>query len=176
MARRGDCSYDKSHLLFAANNFQQTMCIIIVRDTIYISWFMKKGDHMVTLSYLAFGGVQCSCDMLPWVSSLSNQYTRGSKSPPEAATRFIRICVHWPFVEYGQHLLETCYVLYLQKEIIQRELTRHSLSTMLANIEECWAITWLDYIFCRLGSTRAITVWLQSVHLNGHRWSCQLMI
>jgi len=120
-----------------------------------------------------FSGVQCGCECvtLTWVSSLSNQYHWGSISPPEALSWFIRIHVQWPFVTYGQHSLETCQVLYLQKEIIVWEPTRGSLSTISPNIDEWRASTWWDFTTCRLGSTWAIKVWLQSEHLNGHRWA-----
>ena len=75
-AHRVDCSPCKRNLLFSANNLQQTMGMIIVQDVLYISWFMKKADRKVTLFYLshAFGMVKCSCDMLTWVSSCSNQF------------------------------------------------------------------------------------------------------
>jgi len=154
------------------------MCMIIVQDMICISWSMKKAHCKVTLFYSspAFSRVQCGCDTLTWVSSLSTQYPWVSGSPPEVSSRFIRIRVHWPSLQYGQHLPETCYVLYLQNEIIQREQTRGSLSTISPNINEWRAITGWDFTSCRLGSTRAIMDWPQSVHVNGHRWASQLMI
>jgi hypothetical protein len=42
MAHGGECSDGKGNLLFCANDVRQMMCTIIVRDTIYKSWFMKK--------------------------------------------------------------------------------------------------------------------------------------
>jgi len=48
-AHCGDCRDDKSYLLCSAKDFQQTMCMIIMWDMIYISWFMKKADHKVTV-------------------------------------------------------------------------------------------------------------------------------
>ena len=50
-AHRGDCSDDKGNLLFSADDFQQAMCVIIGRDVINISWFMKKADRKLTLFY-----------------------------------------------------------------------------------------------------------------------------
>ena len=121
----------------------------------------------------AFGGVRCGCDCVPvpWASSLSNQYRWGTISTPEASSRFIWIHVQWPFLNHGQHLPETCQVLYLQKKLIWQEPTRGSLSTISPNINEWRAITWWDFTTCRLWSTRAIMVRLQSVHLNGYRWA-----
>jgi len=120
-----------------------------------------------------FGAVWCSCECvtLSWVSSLSNCYRWGCISAPEALSRFIGIRVQWPFLKYGQHSPETCQVIHLQKEIIRRELTWGSLSTISPNINEWRAITWWDVTICRLGSTRAIMVRLWSVHLNRHRWA-----
>ena len=120
-----------------------------------------------------FGRVWCSCECvtLTWVSLLSNQYRWGSISPPEASSWFIRIFVQWPFLKYGQHSPETCQVRYLQKEIIQRKPNWGSVSTISQNIDEWSPNTWWNFTICRLGSTRAIMVWLQSVHLNGHRWA-----
>jgi len=113
---RSDSSDDKWIILLSANNFQQTMCIVIVRDMIYISSFIKKTDCKATLFYPspAFGGVWCTCecDMLTWVSSLSNQYPWGSESTAEASSRFIWIRVLWQLLEYGQHTSETPYVNY----------------------------------------------------------------
>jgi len=124
-------------------------------------------------STTAFGGVRCGCECvtLTWVTSLSNQYCWGSLSPPEASSKFIRIRVHWRFLKYGRHLPETCQVLYLQKEIIRQEPTGSSLSTISPNIDEWRAITWWQFTTCRLGSTWAMMIQLQSVHLNGHRWA-----
>jgi len=120
-----------------------------------------------------FGEVRCGCECvtLTRVSSLANKCCRGSISPAEASSRFIQIHVQWPFLKYGQHLLETCQVLYLQKKIIQREPTGGSLSIISPNIEEWRAITWWDCTTYRMGSTWAIIVRLQSVHLNGHWWA-----
>jgi len=86
----------------------------------------------------AFGGVQCGCECvtLTWVSSVPNQYRWGSISPPEESSRFIWIRVQWPFLKSGQHTLETCPVLSLQKQIIQWEPTRGSLSTLSPNIDQ----------------------------------------
>jgi len=119
----------------------------------------------------AFGRVWCCCECvtLTWVSSLSNQYRWGSISPAEASSKFIWIRVQWPCLECGQHSPKTCPVLNLQKDIIQREPTWGSLSTLSPNINEWGAITWWDFTTCRLGSTRAIMVRLELVHLNGHR-------
>ena len=50
-AHRGDCSDDKRNILFSANDFPQTTCMIFVWDMIYISRFMKKADRKVTLLY-----------------------------------------------------------------------------------------------------------------------------
>ena len=61
-AHHGGCSDDKRNLLFSANDFQQTMCMFIVRDMIYISCSMMKADCKMTLIDPAFGRVQCGCD------------------------------------------------------------------------------------------------------------------
>jgi hypothetical protein len=152
------------------------MCMNSVQDRIYISWFLKNVDRKVTLFWPTFGGVQCSCDTLTWLSSLSNQYPWGFTWPPEASSRFIRICVHWPFLKYGWHSPETCDVLYLQTAIIRQEPNQASQSTMSPNIHERRDITWQDFATCRIGSTWAIMVWLQLMNLNGHWWTSQLMI
>jgi hypothetical protein len=142
----------------------------------YKSLFIKKADRKMTLVYPAFVRVQCGCDTLTTVSSLSHQYTWGSRSPGEVLLRFIRIRVHWLFLESGQHSQQRCLVLYLQKEIIRQEPTWGSLSTTSPNIHKWRAITWGNFTSCRWGSTGAIMVWLQSVHLNGHWWTSQLLI
>jgi len=154
------------------------MCMIIEWDLIYISWFMKKAEGKVTIFYPSptFGRVQCSCDTLIWVSSLSNQSHWGSKWPPEASFRFIRICVHRPLFEYCHYSPESCSVLYLQKEIFRGEATRGLLSPISPNIHESRAFAWRDLTWCMMGSTRAIMVRLESVHLNGHPLASQLMI
>jgi len=63
-AHGGECSDDKRNLLFFPNDVQQTMCTIIVRDMIYISWFMKKADRKVIIFYPSpvFAGVRCGCE------------------------------------------------------------------------------------------------------------------
>jgi hypothetical protein len=142
----------------------------------YRSWFMKKADCYVTLFYLTFGGVQCGCDTLTWVSSLSYQYSWGSKSPPEASVRLIQIHVHRPFLEYSQHSQEAFYIVYHEKEFIRRKPTWCSLSTMSPNIDEWRAVTWWHFTSYRLGSTQAMMIWLLSVHPNWHWWTSQLMI
>jgi len=129
----GECSDDKRNRLFSSNDVQQSMCTIIVRDMIYISWFIKKTDCKVIIfnPSLAFGGVQCSCEC-----HTLTQYPWGSKLPPEeTSSRCIWRRVHWPFLEYGRHSPETCYVLYLQIVIIRWEWTRGSLSTISPNID-----------------------------------------
>jgi len=154
------------------------MFMIIVPDMLYISWFMKSSDHMVTIRYpsLAFGGVRCGCecDTLPWVSSLSHQYPWGSKSPPEALSRFIKIHVHWPFLEYGIHSLDTCDMRHVQKEWIRPEPIPGSLSTISPNSNQSRAFTRWVITTCRLGSIRAIMVFLQSVDLKCHWWASVL--
>jgi hypothetical protein len=168
MAHGGECSDGKGNLLFCANDVRQMMCTIIVRDTIYKSWFKKKADCMVIIFYPspAFGGVRFSCEyhtltQNPW----------GCKLPPEEeSSRCIGIHVHWQLLEYGQYLPETWSVLYLQADIIRRELTWGSLSTVSPNIDEWRANAWQDFSTCRMGLTRVIMVRLQSGHLNGHRW------
>jgi len=154
------------------------MCLIIVQDMIYISWLMKKADRKVTLfcPFPEFGAVQCGCDTLTLVSLLWNHYSRGSKLPPEASSRFIWIHVHWLFLGYCPHLPETCLVLYLEKKIVWCEPIWGSLTTMSPNIPEWSAITWWDFTSYRVESTWAITVWHQLVHLTGHRLVSQLMI
>jgi len=66
----GNCSYDNRNQLFSANNFPQTIMMIIVRHLIYILWLMKKIDHKVTIFYpsLTFGRVRLGseCCMLTW--------------------------------------------------------------------------------------------------------------
>jgi len=132
---------------------------------------MKKTDCQVIIFYPspAFGGVRCGCEC-----HMLTQYPWGSNLPlQEASLRCIRICVHLQFLEYGQHSVETCEVLYMQKEIIQQELTRGSLSIISPNINQWRAIIWWDVTTCRMGSTRAMMVRLESVHLNGHRRASQ---
>jgi len=148
------------------------MCTFIVRDIIYISWFMKKTDGKVIIFYPspAFGSKQCGCECYT-----RTKYPWGSKLPPKASSRCIRIRVHLPFLEYGQHSVETCQVLYLQTETIRREPTWGSLTTVSPSIVEWRASTWWDYTNCRMGSTRAIMVHLQSVHLNGHWCASELI-
>ena len=175
MAHGGECSEDKRKLLFFSNDVQQMMCTIIVRDMICISWSMKKTDCKVIIFYPSptFGRVRCGCEC-----QMLTQDPWGSKLPrAEASSRCIRIRVHWLFLDYGQYSPETCQVLYLQKEIIQRERTQCSLSTISPKIDE-WrrAITWRDFTTCRMALTWAIVVRLQSVHLNGHWWASQLII
>jgi len=50
------------------------MCILIIRNLIYICWLLKKTDHNVTLSNAtaALSRVQCSCghDMQPELAYL----------------------------------------------------------------------------------------------------------
>jgi len=74
-AHGGECGDNKTNLLFSADDYHQTICMIIVRDMIYISWLIKNADPKVTLIYPshAGGGVQCGCDTLACVSSFSNQ-------------------------------------------------------------------------------------------------------
>jgi len=164
-AHHGSCSDDKTNLLFSTKDFQQTTSMIVVWDMIYISCSAKKADHEVTLFYPACGGMECGCNTLTWVSSHSNYYPWGFTSPPKSSSTFIRIYLHWLLVEYGQHSPETCQVPYLQQDILRREQTRGSWSTMSLHIDEWMAITWRDFTSGRLGSTRPIMVRLQSVHL-----------
>jgi hypothetical protein len=128
---------------------------------------MKKADRKVIICYPSptFGGVRCGseCHML-------TQYPWGSKLPPEETSlRCILIRIRWPYVQYGQHCPETCYVLYLQEDVIQREPTRGSLSTISPHTNALRANTRRNFTTCRMGSTRAIMVWHQSVYLNGDR-------
>jgi len=68
---------------------------------------------------------------------------------------------HKVFLKDGQHSSETCWMLYLQKEIMQREPTGSSWSTISPNIDEWRAINQQDSTTCRLPSHWAIMVWLQ---------------
>jgi len=150
------------------------VCTIIGRDMIYISQFINETDPKVIIfdPFPVFGGVRCACEC-----HTGTQYPWGSKLPTEEASlRCIRIGVHWPFLEYCQHQRETCQVVHLNKEIIRRELTQGTLWTMSPNIHGWRAITRSDFTACRMGSTRAITVWIQLVHLDGYRWGRQLLI
>jgi len=60
-AHHGDWSDGKRNLVLSANDFYQTMGLIIVWDMIYISLFMKRIYHKVTVFYpfTAFGGMWC---------------------------------------------------------------------------------------------------------------------
>jgi len=150
------------------------MCIIIVWDMINLSWLMKKTDHKVIIFYPspASGAVRCGCEC-----HTLTQYVWGSKMPPKAASSwYIKICVDCPFLEYSQHSLETCEVFNLEKEFIQRELTRGSLSTKSSDNDAPRADIWWDYTTYRMGPTPAFMVWLQSVLLNGHQWASQLIM
>jgi hypothetical protein len=80
----------KETLSSLLTTFSRWCVWLLQRIWYYISWFTKKADPKVTLFYPAFGRVQCGCDTLTRVSSLSNQYRWGSKSPPEASLRFIQ--------------------------------------------------------------------------------------
>jgi len=56
-----------------------------------------------------------------------------------------------------------------KQEIIWQELTSASPSTVSPNIDEWRAIDCWDFTTWRQGSTQAIKVQLQSIHLNGHQ-------
>jgi len=43
------CSDDKGILLFSGNMFQQMICIIIMRNMICITWFVKQTDCNVII-------------------------------------------------------------------------------------------------------------------------------
>jgi len=149
------------------------MCTIIVQDMIYRSWLMMITDRKMITLYpsLVFCGVQCGC-----ACHTLTHYAWGDKLPTEAWLGCIRICVHWLFLEYGQHSPDTRQVLYVQQEIIQEELTRGSLTKISPNMKEWRATSYWDFTTCRMGPTWAIMVELQSVHLNGHWWASQLII
>lgn len=49
-----DCSVYWRYLHFPAYNFQQWICMFIVCDIIYISWFRNKADYKMTSFYPPF--------------------------------------------------------------------------------------------------------------------------
>jgi len=146
---------------------------------IYIQ-VMKKSNCRLTLFYPshAFGGVRCGCecDTPTSDSLLSNRYPWGCKPPPEPSSRFIRICVHSPCLEYGQHSLDAGQVIRLQNRNVPWEMTQGWLSTILHHGNEWLAITIRDVSTCRQGLTHVIMVRLESMHLNRHQWAIQVMI
>lgn len=105
----------KQTFVFFYNHDQETMRSIIVQDMIYLSRFMKKTDCKVNTYYPspAFGGVWCSlrCHIV-------TRRPGGAKLPPdETSSRCIWVRVHWPLLEYGQHLPDTCQMHCLLKTL-----------------------------------------------------------
>jgi len=64
----------------------------------------------------------------------------------------------WAFLKDGQHSPETCWMVYLEKDIMWWEPTGTSQSTILPNIDEWWAITKRNSTTCWLPSPSAIIV------------------
>jgi hypothetical protein len=150
------------------------MCIIIMQDVINISGGIKTTDRKVIIMWpsLAFGREWCGCQ---WYTL--TQYAWGSLLPTEETSLWwIKICVRWPFLKYGQRMLASCAVWYRQKETLQRELIQGSLSTMLTNMDAWRARIWQELTTWRMDSTLAIMVRLQSVHLNGNQWASQPIV
>jgi hypothetical protein len=80
-------------------------CMIIVLDTLHISWFMQKAECKLTLFYPSnvFDKVQYGWDMLTQIYLSSNNCPWGCASPPEVSLRFIWICVYSPSLKHAQH-------------------------------------------------------------------------
>jgi len=110
-----------------------------------------------------------------WMS-YNNQYLWGCKLPCEETSRYIWMCVHWPWPKYGYHSPDTRWKHYLQSGLIGRQLTESLLSTILPNIDEWMAITWWYITTCKMASTWAIMVQLPLDHMIGRWWACQLIL
>lgn len=111
MAYGGECSEDKRNHLLSDNDVQQTICIIIERDMIYISWLIKTFDHQVNWHYPfpAFGRGHNGCG-----GYALTHFRLWSQLPPAGSLRYIRIQVHSPLLNYGEYSWEP-YKYYISK-------------------------------------------------------------
>jgi len=138
-----------------------TPLLILSKESIFIVSCLVAWVLVLHLSEASRVGLSIQSELQTWVGSLSTQYPRHSESPPDASWWYIGICMHLPFLENDQQLLESCQVLYLQKEIIWQEQTRGTLSTTSPNTNEWRASTHYDCTTWRLELTQAIMVGLQ---------------